>query len=94
LGQVLQGDASCRKAVRRVQAWCHVPDLPERGANTSTWCQPRSRLSVKCLRKVHASLVQERTRRAGKANLWRSRCMKAIDGCGISMPDTNGNRQV
>jgi hypothetical protein len=94
LGQVLQRDASCREAVRRVQAWCHALDLPEPDDSTSGYCQARLRLSLKCLSQVHESLVQKLSRRVGEADLWRGRCVKVIDGCGISMPDTDANRQV
>jgi hypothetical protein len=51
-------------------------------------------LSLKCLSQVHESLVQKLSRRVGEADLWRGRCVKVIDGCGISMPDTDANRQV
>jgi hypothetical protein len=94
LGQVLQRDASCREAVRRVQAWCHALGLPEPDDNTSGYCQARLRLGLECLRKGHDSLVQKLSRRIGEADLWRGRCVKVLDGCGRSMPDTAGNRQV
>jgi hypothetical protein len=94
LGQVLQRGASCREAVRRVQAWCHALDLSEPDDNTSAYCQARLRLSVECLRRVHGSLVQKLSRRIGEADLWLGHCVKVIDGCGLSMPDTDANRQV
>ncbi len=94
LGQVLQRGASCREAVRRVQAWCHALDLPEPDDSTSAYCQARLRLGVKCLRRVHELLVQKLSRRIADTDLWQGKVVKVIDGCGISMPDTAANREV
>jgi Transposase DDE domain len=94
LGLVLQRDASCREAVRRVQASCHALAPPEPDDNTSGYCQARLRLSVESLRRVHDSLVQKRSRRIGQADLWRGYSVKVIDGYGLSTPETDENPQV
>lgn len=94
LGQVLQRGGSCREAVRRVQAWCHALALPEPDDSTSGYCQARLRLSAKCLARVHELLVHKLTRRIPQSDLWQGKVVKVIDGCGISMPDTDENRAV
>lgn len=92
LGQVLQRDGSCREAVRRVQAWCHALALPEPDDSTSAYCQARVRLGVECLQRVHELPVQKLSRRITPTDLWQGKVVKVIDGCGISMPDTEANR--
>ncbi len=91
-GQVLSRGSACREAVRRVQAWRvagkHTP--PE--GNTSAYCQARERLPLENLRTAHAQLggwIERHTREAWR---WCGRSVRVLDGCGISMPDTNANR--
>ena len=95
LGQVLQRGASCRDAVRRVQAWYLAA-----GSNvvvddgTSGYCQARRRLPLQVLRSAFARLVQHCDGRIRKEDRWQGRTVKVVDGCGISMPDTKANRKV
>jgi hypothetical protein len=95
LGQVLQRGASCRDAVRRVQAW-HL--AAGTGANvdgsTGGYCQARERLPLSLLQAAFARLVRRCTARAREADLWQGRTVKLVDGCGLSMPDTAANREV
>jgi hypothetical protein len=93
LGQSLQRGASCREAVRRVQAWCLLEGRLAPDDNTAGYCQARARLPLSCLRKAHAKLVEWLDASAPQA-LWRGRVVKLIDGCGYSMPDTRANRAV
>lgn len=93
-GQVLQRGASCRDAVRRVQAW-HLATRAEVNvdAGTSGYCQARARLPLQVLRTVFDRLVQRCDTRARTAERWCGHSVKVVDGCGISMPDTDANRK-
>jgi hypothetical protein len=95
LGQVLQRGASCRDAVRRVQAW-HLAAGSARAVDDATggYCQARARLPVAILRTALAKLVARLDERARPQERWLGRVVKVIDGGGLSMPDTMANRQV
>jgi len=95
LGQVLQRGASCRDAVRRVQAW-HLAAGSQRAVDDATggYCQARARLPVAVLRAAMAKLVARLNGRVRPQERWLGRVVKVIDGGGLSMPDTKANRQV
>lgn len=95
LGQVLQRGASCRDAVRRVQAW-HLSAATQVDVDGATggYCQARDRLPLQVLRAAFERLVQHCDRRARKVDLWQGRTVKVVDGCGLSMPDTDANRKA
>lgn len=94
LGQVLQRGASCREAVRRVQAWRLADGLAAPDDSSAAYCQARARLPLACLRTAHERLVQWLAGKAEPAQRWQGREVKVIDGCGYSMPDTAANRAV
>jgi len=95
LGQVLERGASCRVAVRRVQAW-HLGAGTGVSVDDATggYCQARHRLTLPVLRKAFEHLVQRCDTRSRQADLWQGRTVKVVDGCGLSMPDTAANRDV
>lgn len=95
LGQVLQRGASCRDAVRRVQAWylSAGTGISVDGA-TGGYCQARDRLPLQVLRTAFERLVQRCDKGARKADRWQGRTVKVVDGCGLSMPDTDTNRKA
>jgi hypothetical protein len=92
-GQVLSRDSACREAVRRVQAWSVAGKRTPPDANTSAYCQARGRLPLQSLRAAHEQVggwIERHTREAWR---WCGRSVKVLDGCGISMPDTEDNRE-
>ena len=92
LGQVLQRGSSCQEVVRRVQAM-HLA-LGDDGVDDATggYCQARKRLSVDLLRSAFRHLAQWCATRVRQEDLWQGRVVKVMDGCGLSMPDTDENR--
>lgn len=92
LGQVLTRGSACREAVRRVQAWCVAGKRPPPDESTSAYCQARARLSLATLRAAHEELGGWIERRTKEAWRWCGRPVKVLDGCGVSMPDTDENR--
>lgn len=95
LGQVLHRGASCRDAVRRVQAW-YLAAGSKRAVDDATggYCQARTRLPLEVLREAFERLRERLDQRASKPQRWQGRVVKVIDGGGMSMPDTLANRAV
>jgi hypothetical protein len=91
-GQVLSRGSTCREAVRRVQAWSVAGKRTPPDESTSAYCQARARLPLESLRAAHEKIggwIERHTQEAGR---WCERSVKVLDGCGISMPDTDENR--
>ena len=92
LGQVLTRGSACREAVRRVQSWCVANRQTPPDENSSAYCQARKRLTLVGLRAAHEEIGRWISRHTGEAHCWCGRAVKVLDGCGISMPDTEENR--
>lgn len=92
LGQVLTRGSACREAVRRVQAWCVAERRAVPDESSSAYCQARTRLSVEALRAAHEELGGWIERHNPGTWRWCQRAVKVLDGCGVSMPDTDENR--
>jgi hypothetical protein len=91
-GQVLSRGSACREAVRRVQAWSVAIKRTPPDENTSAYCQARGRLPLQSLRAAHEQIGGWIERHTQEAWRWCGRPVKVLDGCGISMPDTDDNR--
>lgn len=91
LGQVLARGGTCRESVRRVQSWSVAARLPVPDESTSGYCQARARLGIAQLKEAHEHVIQWFEAKAEPAS-WRGRHVRVLDGCGVSMPDTAGNR--
>lgn len=94
LGQVLQRGSSCQDVVRRVQAMHLVLGDDTLDDATGGYCQARKRLSVEVLHSAFRHLAQWCATRVRKEDLWQGRVVKVMDGCGLSMPDTDANRAI
>lgn len=92
LGQVLTRGSACREAVSRIQAWCVAAKRARPDENTSAYCQARARLPIATLRMAREQLGGWIERHAKDAWRWCGRSVKALDGCGISMRDSDENR--
>ena len=92
LSQVLTRDSACREAVRRVQAWRVATKRTPPDGNTGGYCHARRRLPLATLRAAHDQLGGWIERHVAAAWAWHGRRVKVLDGCGISMPDTDENR--
>jgi hypothetical protein len=92
LSQVLNVSSSCREVVRKVQAW-YAAQGQSADSGTSAYCQARSRLPLRSLRQVHEALVGKLSARVTPPELWLGRCVKVVDGTGLSMPDTAANQE-
>jgi hypothetical protein len=92
LGQVLTRGSTCREAVRHVQAWCVSEGCPAPNNNTSAYCQARGRLLMDGLCAAHEKISVWLHGHVREQWQWEGRSVKVLDGCGISMPDTDANR--
>jgi hypothetical protein len=94
VGQVLDPDQSCNRALARIQAHRASLALPPISTDTGGYCKARQRLpealfSKLCLRAGEALAAQ-----GGPADTWFGRCVKVVDGSSASMPDTPANQAV
>ena len=90
LGQSLSRGSACREAVRRVQAWRVASKRSVPDESTSGYCQARARLPLEILRAAYEQIGERICHHTQEA--WCDRSVKVLDGCGISMPDTEENR--
>jgi hypothetical protein len=92
--QVVDADGSCRQAVSRVSAFFRQHDQPPPAAETGAYCRARQHLPE--------SLLARLVRRTGAAldaqalpdERWFGRCLRVVDGSGVSMPDTPANQKA
>ncbi len=94
LSQVLSPESACRDAVRKAQAWWSLGRRRPISANTSAYCQARTRLSQKTLETIHRQTAQRLECNVPTDSLWLGRRVKIVDGTGCSMPDTAGNQKI
>jgi len=92
LSQVLSPGSSCREIVRKVQAW-YAPQAKTPDSGTSAYCQARRRLPATCLMELHQRWPTN-SPRASRPRTLVGRCVKVVDGTGVSMPDTAANQQA
>ena len=91
LYQVLNPDCPCRQVVRQIQALFALYNAGRVDEGTSAYCQARDRLPLDILSPLRyaAAAHAERARQ-----LWRSLCVKVIDGTSVSAPDTPKNQRA
>ena len=94
LSQVLSPESACRDAVRKAQAWWSLGRRRPISANTSAYCQARTRLSEKTLVAIHRQTAQRLECNVPTDSLWLGRRVKIVDGTGCSMPDTAENQKA
>jgi hypothetical protein len=94
LAQVLERDAPCRHAVRRIIAWWHYqkPNQPVPSTATTSYCDARARLENSVLQQIGDDLSDRLERNIPSDQLWQGRHVKIVDGTTVSMPDTEANQ--
>ena len=91
LYQVLNPDCPCREVVRQIQSLFALLSPRRISQDTGAYCQARGRLPIDILARLRCA-VAAHAEKAGQ--LWKGFCVKAIDGTGISMPDTPKNQRA
>ncbi len=93
LAQVLEGNASCQKALGLIQAWYKASGLSVPAGNTSGYCQARLRLCGDFLEQISARVCRTLDMRASDTGLWQGLTLKAIDGTSVQLMDTPENQK-
>jgi hypothetical protein len=95
LWQVLNPGASCRQALRQIQASAQVQGIASSFSDdTSPYCQARQRLPLERLEQIFRHTVHLAEQRLPTESLWHGHRVKIVDGTGLSMPDTPANQAV
>lgn len=81
---------SCREALRGFQAWLLLEEGKTVSPNTAAYCKARAKLRLPDIQEANRRAVNQ----MGKACpwLWHGRRVMAVDGTGLSMPDTPENQ--
>lgn len=94
LSQVISSDHSCQLAVSQIIAHLVSNGKQAPSANTSAYCQARSRLPIDVISSAAKEIAQELEDKTPVDWLWRNRHVKIADGTTLSMPDTPANRAM
>lgn len=94
LSQVINADRSCQLAVSQIIAHLVRNGKETPSANTSAYCQARSRLPIDIISSTAKEIAIDLENQAQPAWLWRNRHIKIPDGTTVSMPDTQSNQEV
>jgi hypothetical protein len=86
--------ASCREAVRQLQALFKLQDGPAVSARDGAYCKARKRLKTKDLRSALAHTARVADRAAPPTGLLQGRPIKVVDGSGVTLADTPANRKA
>jgi len=96
LSQSFNPMASCREAVRKIQAATAISNRKHKSisSDTSGYCQARQRLPCSVLQTTHQHLKEELKKIVQSSELWHGRPVKIVDGTSASMPDTPENQEL
>ena len=94
LSEVLSADRSCRQTVRKALAWLALKSGKTASPNTAAYCKARARLILKDIDAVMHQSAERIQHLYAPEHLWYGRRVKIIDGTGLSMPDTQVNREA
>lgn len=93
LHQALAADASCQQAVNAWAVSRAAEGLSAQSVRTGGYCRARSRLPLSMVQALTCASGRALSARAARAWRWRGRCVKLLDGTGVSMPDTAENQE-
>ncbi|MCF6319124.1 MAG: IS4 family transposase [Proteobacteria bacterium] len=87
--QVLDADAGCKEAVKKIQAFMASKLKKIPSGSSSAYCQARLKLESKCLDKI----LEYTSQQSGMDKGWKNHRVVVVDGTGLSMPDTHANQE-
>lgn len=94
IAQVLEGNASCSKALGMIQNWYQSCDLCAPTGGTAGYCLARGRLKESFLRKAAAKTNASLQRGINSSDLWNGHVVKSIDGSSVLLMDTEANQST
>lgn len=92
LRQALAADASCQQAVNTWAVSRAAEGLSAQSVRTGAYCRARARLPLSMVQALTRESARALSARAPLEWRWRGRCVKLLDGTGVSMPDTAENQ--
>jgi hypothetical protein len=92
MGQVLNEDGSCQKAVDSWAAQRATEGLSVKSVNTGAYCKARQKLPLEMVSTLARHTAKLLSGGAQEGWRWRGRRVKLVDGTGILMPDTAANQ--
>jgi putative transposase len=93
LSQVLSGIKSCRAAVTRAVVALALSRPPD-DLDTGNYCRARAKLPTAVLQRLTLQLAARLEEAAPSAWLWKGRHVQLVDGCTVTLPDTEANQQA
>ncbi len=87
--QVLDADAGCKEAVKKIQAYMASKLKKMPSGSSSAYCQARLKLENESLDKI----LKHTSKQHKKIEGWKNRRIVVVDGTGLSMPDTHANQK-
>ena len=94
VGQILEQNASCSRALGLIQAWSIKVGLRPPVGDTSAYCKARGRVKESFLQEVHARTVGHLQRRVRSCDRWHGFDLKAFDGSSTTLMDTPANQSA
>jgi hypothetical protein len=92
IGQVLDPDHSCNRALAAVQSHRAALGLPAVSCDTGGYCKARQRLPEALLSGLCQRVGEHLAGGVRPSQLWFGRHVKVVDGSSASMPDTPANQ--
>lgn len=93
LGQILEANGSCQRALGLVQSWYQACDLPAPRGDTSSYCQARLRLEEGFLEQIASRVSHTLAAGVRSEDRWAGMVLKAMDGSSVQLMDTEANQQ-
>ena len=94
IGQVLDPDHSCNRALARIQAQRASLGLTALSTDTGGYCKARQRLPEALPARLSLRSGAALAAKADPTELWFGRRVKVVDGSSSSMPDTLANQRA
>lgn len=92
IAQVLEGNASCSKALGLIQNWYQGSGLDAPAGGTAGYCLARGRLKESFLCKAAGKTTASLQRGISSSDLWNGHVVKSIDGSSVLLMDTESNQ--
>ena len=94
LAQILEGNASCSKALGLIQSWYQASGLPAPTGGASGYCMGRVNLHEDFLEQIAHRITNTLGQRIGSVDRWHGLTLKAIDGSSVQLMDTEANQKA
>ncbi len=92
--QIIEGNASCSKALTMIQSWSLAAGLDGPKGGTSGYCQARMRLPDDFLDRINTRVIASLRNATLPDDLWHGWVVKAFDGTSVQLDDTLANQKI